>query len=106
MSKQPMAGSHSEEADETEKDMPSSHAENSQSVQRDGIAAPDEALPKGTANEDKQDAGQSKAMPSNPFDNENSRVLFNAINKLQSWCSSEDLSIPQVSCPPSPHHLL
>lgn len=41
---------------------------------------------------------QDKAdvIPENPFDSESSRVLFDAIDKLQSCGVSQELAIPQV----------
>lgn len=40
---------------------------------------------------------QDRAMAVHPFDNEKSRILFDAINKLQSWGSNQFLNIPQES---------
>ncbi|KAJ3547068.1 hypothetical protein NM208_g1701 [Fusarium decemcellulare] len=40
--------------------------------------------------------GDNPAIPDDPFDNEKSRILFDAIDRLQSWGSHKFLDIPQL----------
>ena len=47
--------------------------------------------------EEDQDTPTVRTIPDNPFDNEQSRILFDAIDQLQSWGSGKFLNIPQVS---------
>lgn len=42
----------------------------------------------------------ARIIADDPFENEESRIMFDAIDKLQSWQVSEFLTIPQVSVAP------
>lgn len=56
--------------------------------------------------DDHQSQGiQDKAISENPFDSKDSKILFDAIDRLQSCGVSQELAIPQVFDRPSSNRL-
>lgn len=62
----------------------------------------DEGKPSGATDDtpdNTTDALPEAPLNENPFDSESSRILFDAIDQLQSCDAGQDVDIPQVSLP-------